>query len=86
MNIPGTVTEIGENIFCGTSDNLAVYGYGSAAQIAAAENKPFYESVRIKINGAEQKFDAYPIVKDGCTMIPMRKVFEGMGAEVNRDL
>lgn len=85
-DVPGTVSEIGENVFYGTADSLLLCGFGSAAaNAAAADGRPFTETVRVKINGAEQEFDVPPIVENGCTMLPMRKVFESLGADVTWD-
>lgn len=86
IDIPGTVKQIGENAFYGTADNFVLNGFGAAAAEAAAkEGKAFRETVRVNINGENQEFDTPPIVKNGCTMLPMRKVFEVLGAEVTWD-
>ena len=76
----------GDNIFYGVSDNFILYGYGNGVKsIAEKENKVFRETVRVELNGKEQEFDTPPIVKNGCTMVPMRKIFEILGAEVTWD-
>ncbi|RNB53499.1 hypothetical protein EDM57_19585 [Brevibacillus gelatini] len=41
--------------------------------------------VVVKINGAVQSFDVAPIIKNGRVLVPFRKIFEAMGAQVNWD-
>lgn len=40
------------------------------------------DEIRIVINGAEQKFDVMPQIINGRTLVPMRGIFESLGAEV----
>ncbi len=40
------------------------------------------DSVKIVINGVEQKYDQMPVIVDGRTLVPMRGIFEALGARV----
>ena len=50
----------------------------------AADNKS-KEKVKVKIDGAEITFDVEPEIIDGRTMVPLRKIFEELGALVKWD-
>lgn len=82
IDFPGTVKEIGDNALYGTYSALKTGGYGKAAEYADKYGFPFAETVRVRIDGREIAFDSPAMVKDGCTMVPMRKIFEELGAEV----
>lgn len=83
VDIPGTVSKIGGGIFYGTDDTLKIKGYGDLALKCASEfDKTFEETVRITVNGKELKPGKPAYVADGCTMIPMRCIFEALGASV----
>jgi len=51
---------------------------GSNSQVAAATPK-------VDINGATLSFDVPPTIENGRILVPLRAVFEKMGAEVNWD-
>ena len=85
IDFPGTVKEIGDNALYGTYSDLKTAGYGKAAEYADKNGFPFTETVRVRIDGREIAFDSPARVKDGCTMVPMRKIFEELGAEVEWD-
>lgn len=59
---------------------LLILGIGLAGSIAHAAN-----DVRVKIDGNVIEFDVEPQITEGRTMVPMRKIFETLGAEVNWD-
>ena len=40
---------------------------------------------RIKVHGMNLKFDVPPVIKDGRTLVPVRAITNGMGAEVEWD-
>ncbi|MBC8595301.1 leucine-rich repeat protein [Qingrenia yutianensis] len=83
VDIPGTVSQIGDSIFYGTDDTLKIKGYGvSALNCANDAEKAFEETVRIIVNGRELNPDKSAYVENGCTMIPMRCIFEALGASV----
>ncbi len=50
-------------------------------QINKPENSNTQE-IKATVDGVEVKFDQKPIMKDGRTLVPMRAIFEAMGAEV----
>lgn len=82
--VPGTVTEIGAEVFRGASDSFVLEGFGTAAkQYADETGVPFKEAVRVIVNGKPIVTDKCAEVKDGCTMVPMRSIFEALGAEVS---
>lgn len=84
--VPGTVTQIGENAFFRTHSAMKIWGYGEAAESCArTEGKEFVKSVRVMIDGAETEFDQPAVIMNNSTMVPMRKIFEALGAEVTWD-
>ena len=46
---------------------------------------PSGETVTVEINGEKLMFDQEPILKDGRTLVPLRKIFEALGATVAWD-
>lgn len=85
-DIPGTVSKIGKNVFFGTDDSLKIRGYGNAAAECAAEaEKSFEETVRIMVDGNELQPDRPAFIANGFTMVPMRSIFEALGASVEWD-
>lgn len=43
------------------------------------------DDIKVTFNGANIEFDQPPILRDGRTLVPMRAIFEAMGAEVDWD-
>ncbi len=43
------------------------------------------EAVTVYVNEAEMLFDSQPYISAGTTMVPMRKIFESLGAQVEWD-
>ena len=43
------------------------------------------DSIGVFIDSAKLEFDVEPVIIDGRTMVPMRKIFEGLGASVSWD-
>lgn len=43
------------------------------------------ENISLKINGTDAEFDVMPQIIDGRTMVPVRAIFEAVGAEVTWD-
>lgn len=85
-DIPGTVTSIGENAFYGTNKKLLIRGFGDTVKnYTAAESKNYYNSVRVQLDGKELEFDQPAIIDNDYTMVPMRKIFEALGADVKWD-
>lgn len=83
VDIPATVTAPGEDIFYGTDAGLTVRGYGDALRVyAEAAGKRFEPTVRVIVDGKELHPDRPAFITDGCTMVPMRAIFEALGARV----
>lgn len=53
------------------------------AQLMAMRGRSLQE--RIKVHGVNLKFDVPPVIKDGRTLVPVRAITNGMGAEVDWD-
>jgi len=58
-------------------DGLMLPGGVAAPQVPAQNNE-----ITVIINGAPISFDQPPIIQGGRTLVPMRAIFEAMGAEV----
>lgn len=43
------------------------------------------ESIKVYVDGNEVVYDSQPIIKNGNTLVPLRKTFEALGADVNWD-
>ncbi len=85
-DIPGTVTYIGNNAFYGTNKDLTVRGYGKTVEdYTSKESKKRCVAVRVRLNGKELEFDRPAIIDNDFTMVPMRKIFEALGATVDWD-
>ncbi|ARU61825.1 hypothetical protein CBW65_12880 [Tumebacillus avium] len=60
---------------------------GSMASVASAEVQPMYtqgknSKVNVYVNGATLKVDQPAIVKNDRTLVPLRAIFEALGAEI----
>ena len=55
----------------------ALFGTGAAI---AADNEP-----TVYLNGEQMTFDVNPFIEDGRTLVPMRAIFEAVGASVTWD-
>jgi hypothetical protein len=53
------------------------------AQLMAMRGRSLQE--RIKVHGMNLKFDVPPVIKEGRTLVPVRAITNGMGAEVDWD-
>ena len=42
-----------------------------------------YTNIRVYLNGKSISFDQSPIIQDGRTLVPLRAIFEALGADVN---
>ena len=40
------------------------------------------EGIKVTINGVEQKYDVMPVIINGRTLVPMRGIYEALGAEI----
>ena len=61
--------------------NLLILAILSILTLSAAAN----EQIRVYLDGKEIAFDTPPTIIDGNTLVPMRAVFEALGAEVAWD-
>ncbi len=79
--------QIGEDVFKGDPYIAIVANNGSAAQNYAYANSITYNGfVSVYYGGAEVEYDpAAFIVNDATTLVPMRQVFEMLGAQVTWD-
>ena len=41
------------------------------------------EEIKVTIDGKAQTYDVMPIIENGRTLVPMRGIFEALGAEIN---
>lgn len=78
---------LGENLLGGAPYAAIVANNGSSGQYYAyASNTPFYGFVNVYYGGKETEYDpAAFIVNDSYTLVPMRQVFDMLGAEVTWD-
>lgn len=66
------------------TDKLTLYAFsGTQAQAYAMEKQLNYKQLaRVELNGEQLKFDVPPILENDRVLVPMRKIFETLGAEV----
>ncbi len=43
---------------------------------------PAYAEISVTINGDKLSFDVPPVIENGRTLVPVRVIFEALGAEV----
>ena len=43
------------------------------------------DSIKVVIDGANQTYDVMPVIVNDRTLVPMRGIFEALGAEINWD-
>lgn len=82
--IPKSVSTITSS-FSGT--HCTIYGVpGSYAESYALQNGiTFRSGAQVTVNGNSVQFDQPAFIQDGRTMVPMRKIFDALGAEVSWD-
>lgn len=82
--------ELVANLGLNQPDYINMYNYGSKdlfqKQQGIAYDK-YYRSkiIKIMLNGAKVVCNPDPIIKDGRTLVPLRSIFEAMGARVSWD-
>jgi len=83
----------------GDPSNQGIFGYaGSYAETYARENRflfhalapaapeaPASSGISVTLNGAQIQFDQPPIMEGGRTLVPLRAIFEALGATVTWD-
>ena len=67
------------------SNNISIYAFeGTQAQAYAMEKQlPYTQLARVELNGEQLKFDVPPMLEKDRVLVPMRKIFETLGAEVS---
>lgn len=56
-----------------------------AAGLFLVASSPALAGIRVQLNGQEVAFDVPPRIDNGRTLVPLRAIFEALGAEVNWD-
>lgn len=86
IEVPESVTQIGKDALKGTGQ-LTVAGYpNSTVKSYALENGvTFQDIIRVYYNGTEIAFDQKPFIENDYTLVPMRAIFETLGAVVSWD-
>lgn len=94
LTIPASVKEVGEDIFEDCSSLHTVYYGGSKSQwdmlgiddgdfnVVFAEDETDSE-IKVYVKGKRVSFDQPPIIVEGRTLVPVRAVFEALGASVD---
>lgn len=59
--------------------NLCKYGNGSCSAVMTVTTP---KSIDVKVNGQSITFDQAPIIDNGRTLVPVRAIFEALGASV----
>ena len=83
-DIPGTAVRLGKDIFYGTDEGLKIRGKNLEAY-ASESKRSFEPTVRIKVSGKELRTDVPVFIRNDCTMVPMRSIFEALNADVGWD-
>ncbi|MCX7745315.1 MAG: copper amine oxidase N-terminal domain-containing protein [Clostridia bacterium] len=63
----------------------AVDKLAQSSGIKTQSTQPSDDAIKVYVNGKLIAFDVPPIIKNGRTLVPLRKIFEALGAEVNWD-
>lgn len=53
--------------------------------VALSCTSVFAKDVTVNLNGQKMEFDVNPFIEDGRTLVPMRAIFEAIGASVTWD-
>ena len=61
--------------------NAITFGYN----MEIPEKAPETEKITVKVNGNTVQFDQQPIIENGRTLVPLRAIFEALGADVQWD-
>lgn len=67
----------------GSSTSSSSNSSSTSYSIPEAAPKPTYQTVKVFLNGVQQSYDQPAIIKNGRTLVPMRPVFEALGATVD---
>ena len=47
--------------------------------------EPDKSEIKVSVNGKKLKFDQPPVLENGRTLVPLRAIFEALGAEISWD-
>jgi len=57
--------------------------YSAATQQHFVRDEPYEGGIRVFFDGMQVEFDQPPIMQDGRTLVPLRAIFEAMGADID---
>ncbi|NLD45833.1 MAG: copper amine oxidase N-terminal domain-containing protein [Clostridiaceae bacterium] len=77
------------SVFAGNSDTYVI---ATGEELPLSGNNAFIvgrslgeKPVKVYLNGKKLNFDSVPVIENGRTLVPMRAIFEALGAEVTWD-
>ena len=80
--LPNNVVIIKDKAFEGSSP-VIYCDEDSYAEMYAQENGlPYQYMIRVELNGKQILFDQPPVLEKGNTLVPMRAIFEALGADI----
>ena len=98
ITIPNSVTSIGSDAFINNHEDFTIYCYenstahGFAKELyggikfvlitGAATPPPPTQEIKVLVGGTAVTFDQPPIIENGRTLVPLRAIFEALGATV----
>ena len=100
ITIPNSVTSIGHGAFsiCTSLtdvyydateiewNSISVGSYNSFLQTANIHfSEPDKSEIKVTLNGKKLSFDQPPVIENGRTLVPLRAIFEALGAEIAWD-
>lgn len=94
VKLPKSIKEIGENAFIGCTDIEDIYYDGTAQdweKISIADGNSvlgrarihYADDIKITVNGRYISFDVNPFIENDCTLVPVRAIFDALGAKVS---
>ena len=64
--------------------DMSLIGYGSPKpSTPAPQPAPSSDEIKVLVNGTALVFDQAPIIENGRTLVPLRAIFEALGADVH---
>lgn len=68
--------------YCTSLETIYGFANSTAETLAKEKGWDFVPIARVELNGTMLEFDVPPQIINGRTMVPMRKIFESLGADV----
>ncbi|GAA4858371.1 stalk domain-containing protein [Paenibacillus vulneris] len=65
--------------------NLQLTVYNRSGTKVASKSFALSSQVTVELNGQRQQYEQPPVIRDGNTLVPLRAIFEAMGADVTWD-